>query len=207
MDHLKISIAKKDLIGKNKKNIFNVLPSEIVEEILILLDISSIKSYYSIKSSICNHSFWKKLYMRDNLQYYKKDTIADYLHTYDCIKNIKLQINIIFKMIECDNIENIHVSSSKNMKYRHRNGIFHVYINHDCYVITLYHYDIILETDERYPISKDELKNLLTDILFHYPNTKIDSGSYYSTNTPMLKKDLIHHRDFYSKHRLSYYIK
>lgn len=126
------NVLKKDLIKKIEKlhdlksekykmkkfkneNIFNRLPTEIIEEILILLDISSIKSYYAIKSSICNHAFWKKLYLRDELLYYKKDTIGDYLQTYDCIKNIKLHIDIIFKMIECDNIKNIHVSSS-NMK-------------------------------------------------------------------------------------------
>jgi hypothetical protein len=214
------NVLKQDLIKKMKKmepvkiqfTIFNTLPVEILEEILYNLDINSISSYFSIKSlRYTNHALWKKIYMRDKLPYYEQNTVGKHIQSYYCIKNIKSQVDIVFKMIQNEKIKHISVISDISNKYINRDGLFHIYINQDSYIITLYHYDILLETDVKYPIKKGDLENLLIELLYYYPKTKMNSGSFHSTYYPILKKDLLEINkrqvgiDYTVKFRLEYY--
>lgn len=187
------------------------IPSDVIDEILLSSDIDTIKNYCMTTKHQCNdYSLWKRIFDRDNIPLYEKqNSYIEYIKEYKKISKIIDEVEVIFKIIKDFNITNLNIHVSMNdyklVKY-HNADNFYVHID-ELYTISLYHYKFGFgpKNNKFYQLDKEPFKNLLIEILYYYPDTKISSENHQGSYIPLRYNDLSISKTAASKRRKMYY--
>ena len=167
------------------------LTEDILMIILLESKLEEIQSLCAIKkfTYLCNNQFWIEIFKRDDIPIFNKlTTIAEWIHEYKKLKNLQIKINAFLDKV--DELGSIASFDSKNTNLKlylpenfikkHDKSFTKIaffgsfYDDDNNLLYTLYYKDS--SSNYNITITRDQLKTMLMNLLYHYPNTKLNNG-------------------------------
>jgi hypothetical protein len=180
----------------DKLDVSDALPDDVLNLILQQSDIKEIINYCNTKkyNHICNSDqFWKTIFKRDGLPIHdnptnSKEWINLYKKTLDA--NIEAFVLTTLDYAITAGVYDITINGKFDSYFRKYADfipkINNIYTNISKSGVTIYN----STASEKKVMTKDEFKQLLADILYFYPDVKIESPTG-TKNIPLRKKDIL----------------
>lgn len=164
------------------------LPEEMMSEILYHADFDTIVNYCKTQKyhKICrSDAFWKFIFKRDHVPIKSNKLIDDYRYYQECKFESELMVQLPYKYTSglYDVVVNPDESEYFNDYIIKKYG--DIFANQKYFYTNSYTNYEIISGDKKITMTKDEFKNLLTDILYFHPNVYIVN----MMSTPLRVKD------------------